>query len=62
MSRRLTVHRLEPPSPDVERRERAALEGRRRPERSYARRAERARREVEFLAAGPAGYPFSRRP
>jgi hypothetical protein len=60
--RRLTMRRLEPPSPDAERRERAARQGRRRSERSGVRRAERARRQMEFLAAGPAGYPFSRRP
>ena len=52
MARRgLTMRRLEPPSPDVERREGAARKARPR----------RARREIEFLAAGPAGYPFSRR-
>jgi hypothetical protein len=59
--RRLTLQRFEPPPPDVRRRERAARAGRRGPERTSARRAERARREMEFLAAGPAGYPFSRR-
>jgi len=59
-SNRLTIRRLDPPSPDAERRrERAAAGGR--AERAHARRAGRAHREIEFLAAGPAGYPFSRR-
>jgi hypothetical protein len=62
MGRRgLTMRRLESPSADAERREGAARGAGSRAERRGARRAERARGEMEFLAAGPAGYPFSRR-
>jgi hypothetical protein len=57
---RLTIRRLDPPSPDAERRLRRAQDGGR-AERVQARRAGRAQREIEFLAAGPAGYPFSQR-
>jgi hypothetical protein len=52
--RRVTMHRLGRPSPDLERRARAV--------RGAGRRAERARREMEFLAAGAAGYAFLGRP
>lgn len=58
---RLTIRRLDPPSPDVERRLERAARGGAREERARARRAARAREEVAFLAAGPAGFPFSRR-
>ena len=57
---RLTIRRLDPPSADAERRRLRATAGGR-AERAQARRAGRAHREMEFLAAGPAGYPFSRR-
>jgi hypothetical protein len=62
MGRRLTMRRLDPPSPDVERREGAARDAGPRAERREATRAARARGQIESLAAGPAGYPFSRRP
>jgi hypothetical protein len=52
--RRVTTHRLDQRSPELERRERPARDAR--------RRTEQARREMEFLAAGPAGYAFLRRP
>ncbi len=62
MGRRgLTMRRLEAPSPDTERREGAAAGAGSRADRRGARQAERARGQMEFLAAGPAGYPFSRR-
>jgi hypothetical protein len=59
--RRLTMHRIDPPSQDAQRREGARAAGSR-PERRGAVRTERARAQMEFLAAGPAGYPLSRRP
>jgi hypothetical protein len=55
------MHRIDPPSQDAQRREGARAAGSR-PERRGAVRTERARAQMEFLAAGPAGYPFSRRP
>jgi hypothetical protein len=61
MSRRQrTLYGIDPPSRDAERREGARAAGTR-AERRGAVRAERARGQIEFLACGPAGYPFSRR-
>ncbi len=59
--RRLALRRLEPPSPDAQRREHAARDAATGAGRRRSRGAERARGQMEFLAAGPAGYPFSRR-
>jgi hypothetical protein len=59
--RGMTMRRIEAPSADAERREDAARGAGSPAERRGARRAERAREEIDFLAAGPAGYPFSRR-